>query len=1240
MNQQIEVDRLLQQVSTMRSRFATGRYDDCTDGIEKVVERLRRFAEEDPALVPESLAINVALMAKVRRLHQHLFLEGRERRATDVIVTDDLRRELVLLRRGSRKRLFPGRLTVPATIKGAVGQADIIRELCSAFGTADGSNPFIESKIEWVDRRFTGRLVSRQIVAFDEVESRRLRRAVNSTGEAGLRRYGVFVTYHMVKRTADIWTIDDAVSEQEVVDAAGIVGDRAQLPVLYPVNERRSTTLVIVRLQPDLPPPLLSAVEKTGDTPVRIPYETAMALRPEDVAADTLGLYVNFLRDRLPRVWTGTAVCTLTDPTLSDRSLGGKGVNTKRLLRAAAMAAGRTCQFSVPSTLVVPAKRYSQHGEVPNALRRELLAAFRHFGHLPVIFRSSATVEDGTASFSGLAESVVVHSEREIIPATKCVWASIRSDGFRGRARTHGDLPTDLGIAVLIQPYINAVAGGVLFTSDLGRPVYRVVAASAEDGGVGAVVEDRTGEEPRFDRYIVNPLARDSRDILESYASPCGSAGSAERALSHTDLLRLVRVVRFIHQRTFIDVEDLDVEWLIDAEGDIHIVQARPLVSAHDKHGGECAEVIDPAEPGIELGGVTAQRGVVVGELWVGESPPSAAAVAGKILFTPSTNNSWNAVFSHITGLVTLRGVEVSHASNNARENHIPAVVGAMRRLDEIRALNGHVVTLDATSQRLFIGDKRKLVSQVRLDLWTSDVESKVTQFRVEGERCFSELHRQWPIVFERSAFDGQIRRKSGEYAYLQRDLYFHGWRRLTAWLNGFFGERGDRPARTQKVVWADNVLYQRFDRAARRDGVFSYLTDLDLSLDEMVSLIDARQEVLDSAAGHFDTLSLQRPGAFAESLDQLTDFLAMSHLGNALSGVFDRQFSFPQVSTVDESMVETLQEAAIDSGDSRIRNLSRERDVLVRVIAAKAATSRNNGSVSLDDPSLRPLVEKLDRYKLSNEDLRVVSEYESNKRLVERFLGQGVQPPVNEAVYLASQVFATVSEPLDRLIADAGENLTTLIQECVRLYGGDPDHDDLYREQFARVVAIVAKQRARNRHTSLTVLRRYPDLQRVLVQDKKLRTAREDQHHTIVDIQRKLVRALSDEVARKGVFNGRDVSVFDYGAAELIEIVEHGRAPEDVDTTWRDLVDRAESDLKRAGDQLDVLKHARSLLQEAFVLVDNERRRAWTPRLADDLAIMCEHIDERKGVVARRICPSNGPFAAHAGYHGAGHSY
>jgi pyruvate,water dikinase len=244
-------------------------------------------------------------------------------------------------------------------------------------------------------------------------------------------------------------------------------------------------------------------------------------------------------------------VVALDDPAAGDRNLvGAKAANLARTLQTGLPVLPGFALTTSASAAVL------RTGEVDDDVRSawETLSGD---GRHRLVVRSSSTIEDGaTSSMAGLFTSVLdvlgwdafAAAVYEVADSGRVVPIEV---GHRG---------TTPGIGVLVQPQLHVVTGGVLFGADpvSGRRDRLVVSASS--AGPAAVVSGQVEGD-------LHTLTRRGRVLSSSTGAeplPKGVARTlAELAARTADLFGGPQ----------------DLEWALDTDGNVWLLQARPVTA-------------------------------------------------------------------------------------------------------------------------------------------------------------------------------------------------------------------------------------------------------------------------------------------------------------------------------------------------------------------------------------------------------------------------------------------------------------------------------------------------------------------------------------------------------------------------------------------------------------------------------------------------------------------------------------
>jgi pyruvate,water dikinase len=288
---------------------------------------------------------------------------------------------------------------------------------------------------------------------------------------------------------------------------------------------------------------------------------------------------------------------------------GGKGANLGELVRAG---------FPVPGGFVVTTTAYDgflahnrlgetiaralreeqgsgagirsafEGGAIPPEIERDILAAYRKLGEGPVAVRSSATAEDlPGAAFAGQQDTFLnVSGEQEFLDAVRGCWASLWTDRAIAYRERQGIDQRTVKLAVVVQQMVEAEVAGVLFTADpltgkrrragidaspgLGEAVVSGMVNPDHfvvDTATGAIIERRLG-----DKRIALRVAT-GRSGTERFAP----AGNSNEACLHDGQVRALAALGARVEAHYGAPQD--TEWAIDSDGQIWLLQARPITT-------------------------------------------------------------------------------------------------------------------------------------------------------------------------------------------------------------------------------------------------------------------------------------------------------------------------------------------------------------------------------------------------------------------------------------------------------------------------------------------------------------------------------------------------------------------------------------------------------------------------------------------------------------------------------------
>jgi len=258
-----------------------------------------------------------------------------------------------------------------------------------------------------------------------------------------------------------------------------------------------------------------------------------------------------------------TAFVPLCDAT-DAAGCGGKAANLARLIAAGA---------PVPDGIVIPNGTVEDGGVDIDELL-PLLSA-------PVIVRSSAIGEDSAdASFAGQLESVAdVTDERLLRAAIARVWASQQSERVLAYQAARGK--TLAGMGIIVQRQVDAELSGVLFTvspTDARQMLVEYCGGMGEALVSGAVNPGRIAIDRPAD-LSAGALAKvQARLHRWAQLATLDEPAAGERFLLDDARIGALADLALDIETTFGCPQD--IEWTIDTDGKLWIVQSRPITTA------------------------------------------------------------------------------------------------------------------------------------------------------------------------------------------------------------------------------------------------------------------------------------------------------------------------------------------------------------------------------------------------------------------------------------------------------------------------------------------------------------------------------------------------------------------------------------------------------------------------------------------------------------------------------------
>lgn len=330
-----------------------------------------------------------------------------------------------------------------------------------------------------------------------------------------------------------------------------------------------------------------------------------------------------------------------------------------------------------------------------------------------VAMRSSAMGEDVAGqSFAGQYHSALNVDTDNILKAYKAVVASKYALPAITYRYTRGLKDEDLFMGVGCLVMIDARAGGVVYTHDPVDDENDVILINSVWGLPKAVVDGRT-----------------ACDLLVLSKSPPlkvvqTQLGTKEQQVSCSPLkgIRTVGVEDKKQMETSIDADQAitlgelalrmdhyyggyqDVEWAIDHEGRILILQCRPMqiplsppIESPRPAEKEKNQVV------LFAGGITASPGIAAGNVFkITRGTELSEFPEGAVLVIRQALPRWAVVLHRAVAVISEQGGFAGHLATVAREFGIPAIFCVQGAMDRLHT--GDAVTLDTNHHKIYSG--------------------------------------------------------------------------------------------------------------------------------------------------------------------------------------------------------------------------------------------------------------------------------------------------------------------------------------------------------------------------------------------------------------------------------------------------------------------------------------------------------------------------------------------------------
>ena len=339
---------------------------------------------------------------------------------------------------------------------------------------------------------------------------------------------------------------------------------------------------------------------------------------------------------------------------------------------------------------------------------------------LPVAVRSSGAKEDSPlASFAGQYKSFLNVPGDMIEKYYKLVLASQFSPHaiyyFKSRGFEYSEIPMAVGVMAMVP----VESAGIVYTRHPEIPHEEFLIINAVFGlGLSAVGGETTPDLYRVSRKDPTNILSQERGKQKEVVVSASPGTVVHRPLPPEKKNRQVLAPFQITELSALSLElekkfgcAQDIEWAIDQEGNIFILQARPLkLRGHDHSSVTAApKMIKPNAPVLAESGAIASTGIGSGPVFLVKSFEDLQNFpSGAVLVSHHAPPEYTLVVDRASAIVTEVGSAASHIATVAREFMVPALFN-VSRISEL-VTPGETITVDAINGFIYRGVAQELI--------------------------------------------------------------------------------------------------------------------------------------------------------------------------------------------------------------------------------------------------------------------------------------------------------------------------------------------------------------------------------------------------------------------------------------------------------------------------------------------------------------------------------------------------
>ena len=339
-----------------------------------------------------------------------------------------------------------------------------------------------------------------------------------------------------------------------------------------------------------------------------------------------------------------------------------------------------------------------------------------HSSPFMVSVRSSAIQEDGEFSFSGQYATFLNVPEELVLQRFKEVIASLFSSRAIYYYKTKGFSETEMVMAVGVLRMVDALSAGVVYTRDPNNPEKDCMMIDAV-WGLGKAVVDGSFES---DSYVVSRgdgIVLQKRVAVQQTMLVCSDKGAIEEVrvpeemkahpcLSDDQIKALCRSAMLLEGHYG---SPQDIEWAIDRDNRMYILQSRPLRTFNLQPSTAKLPTRMESYNILLDKGIIACKGIGYGKAFILHDEERLKDFPdGSVLVARQAHTKFVTVMNKASAIITDIGCATEHMASISREYQVPTIIDTGEATSIIH--DGQEITVDAINCNVYEGRVEELV--------------------------------------------------------------------------------------------------------------------------------------------------------------------------------------------------------------------------------------------------------------------------------------------------------------------------------------------------------------------------------------------------------------------------------------------------------------------------------------------------------------------------------------------------